>query len=43
MAKAVFRPGEVTVVDSKVILEPPHSFPGLAHLAPVDDELEEIE
>ena len=40
MAKAVFRPGELTVVESKVILEPPGGFPGAASL---EDELEEIE
>ncbi|MDR2768650.1 MAG: flagellar assembly protein FliH [Treponema sp.] len=43
MAKAVFRPGEVTRLDSSVVLEPPHAFPGMAHLAPSEDELEEIE
>jgi flagellar assembly protein FliH len=43
MAKAVFRPAEVTVMSSKVLLDPPHSFPGMAHLAPVEEELEEIE
>jgi flagellar assembly protein FliH len=43
MAKAVFRPGEVTLVGSKVVLDPPHSFPGLEHLAPVEEVVEEIE
>jgi flagellar assembly protein FliH len=43
MAKAVFRPGEVTLVDNKVVLDPPHSFPGLEHLAPVEEVVEEIE
>jgi flagellar assembly protein FliH len=43
MAKAVFRPGEVTLVDNRVVLDPPHSFPGLAHLAPVEEAVEEIE
>jgi flagellar assembly protein FliH len=43
MAKAVFRPTEVTMVGSKVILDPPHTFPGMAHLAPAVEELEEIE
>jgi flagellar assembly protein FliH len=43
MAKAVFRPGEVTLVGNKVILDPPHSFPGLEHLAPVEEAVEEIE
>jgi flagellar assembly protein FliH len=43
MAKAVFRPGEVTLVDNRVVLDPPHSFPGLEHLAPVEEVVEEIE
>jgi len=42
MAKAVFRPGEIAVSEAKIILEPPTSFPELAHLAPVDDAMEEI-
>jgi flagellar assembly protein FliH len=41
MAKAVFRPGEITLVNDKVFLEAPTSFPGI--LAPVEDELEEVE
>jgi flagellar assembly protein FliH len=40
MAKAVFRPGELTVVDSRVILDPPGGF---SALAPAEDELEEVE
>ena len=40
MAKAVFRPGELTVVESKVILEPPGGFGGVEAL---EDELEEVE
>ncbi|MDR1389619.1 MAG: flagellar assembly protein FliH [Treponema sp.] len=43
MAKAVFRPGEVTLVNSRVILDPPHAFPGMSHLAPTEEPLEEIE
>ena len=42
MAKAVFRPGEIAVMDAKVILAPPTSFPELAHLAHTEDDLEEI-
>jgi flagellar assembly protein FliH len=42
MAKAVFRPGEVTLVDSKVVLEPPGSLAGM-ELTPADGEPEEIE
>ena len=37
MAKAVFRPGELTVVESKVILEPPGGFFGTA---PAEELLE---
>ncbi|GHU68162.1 flagellar assembly protein FliH [Spirochaetia bacterium] len=42
MAKAVYRPGELELLDKKVVLEPPTSFPELAHLAPVEEDLEEI-
>jgi flagellar assembly protein FliH len=43
MAKAVFRPGEITLVNDKVFLEAPASFPGMEHLAPAEDDLEEVE
>lgn len=43
MAKAVFRPGELTVVDTKIFLDAPSSFPGMEHLSPVEDEIEEVE
>jgi flagellar assembly protein FliH len=42
VAKAVFRSGEVTANNSVVLLEPPTAFEELAHLAPAEDELEEI-
>jgi flagellar assembly protein FliH len=42
MAKAVFRPGEVTLVDNKVILEPPAPLAGMEPV-PAEGELEEIE
>ncbi|MDR3160414.1 MAG: flagellar assembly protein FliH [Spirochaetaceae bacterium] len=42
MAKAVFRPGEVALIDEKVFLAPPHEFPELSHLAPVEEAPEEI-
>jgi flagellar assembly protein FliH len=42
MAKAVFRPGEITLVDSKVVLEPPGPLAGLEPV-PGEGELEEIE
>ena len=40
MAKAVFRPGELTVVESKVVLDPPGGFGGVDTL---EDELEEVD
>jgi flagellar assembly protein FliH len=44
MAKAVFRPNEVTLSDKKVVLDPPHAFPDLAHLVvKKEEDLEEIE
>jgi flagellar assembly protein FliH len=43
MAKAVFRSGELALSDKIVVLDPPHAFPELAHLAPVEDAVEEIE
>jgi flagellar assembly protein FliH len=42
MTKAVFRPGEITVDESRILLDPPTKFPELSHLAPVETELEEI-
>jgi flagellar assembly protein FliH len=42
MAKVVYRPGELELLDKKVILDPPTAFPELAHLTPVEDELEEV-
>jgi flagellar assembly protein FliH len=42
MAKAVYRPGELELLDKKIILDPPTAFPELAHLTPVENELEEI-
>jgi len=41
MAKAVFRPGELTVVESRIVLEAPTGFG--TPLAPADDEFEEME
>jgi flagellar assembly protein FliH len=43
MAKAVFRPGELTVVESRVVLDPPSAFPSMERLAPVEEDLEEVE
>jgi len=42
MAKAVFRPGEIAVSEAKIFLDPPTSFPELAHLVQAEEELEEI-
>ena len=42
MAKAVFRPGEIAVSEAKIFIDPPTSFPELAHLAPALDDAEEI-
>lgn len=44
MAKAVFRPGEITVVNQSVVLDPPQAYhPELARLAPSSEEAEEAE
>ena len=42
MAKAVFRPGEIAVSGEKIILDPPTSYPELAHLIQAEEKLEEI-
>jgi flagellar assembly protein FliH len=42
MAKAVFRPGEITLGEEKIFIDAPHTFPDLAHIAPVDEEPEEV-
>jgi len=42
MAKAVFRPGEIAVSVDKIMLAPPTSFPELAHLVQVENDLEEL-
>jgi len=42
MTKAVFRPGEITVGESRILLDPPTKFPELSHLVPVEAEQEEI-
>jgi flagellar assembly protein FliH len=42
VAKAVFRPGEVTASGPAVFLDPPTAFEELAHLAPVEEVAEEI-
>jgi flagellar assembly protein FliH len=43
MTKAVFRPGEVALVNEKVVLDPPYTFAELAHLAPAEESPEEIQ
>ncbi|GHV89530.1 flagellar assembly protein FliH [Spirochaetia bacterium] len=40
MAKAVFRPGEITLNGPRIVLEPPTSYPEMAHLAPEEDVVE---
>jgi len=42
MTKAVFRPGEIAVGETRIVLDPPTSFPELSHLAPLETELEEL-
>ena len=42
MAKAVFRPIEIAVSEDKVTLDPPTSFPELAHLVPAEADLQEV-
>jgi flagellar assembly protein FliH len=42
MQKAVFRPGEITVEPDRVLLEPPTSFPELAHLMQDEMHMEDI-
>jgi flagellar assembly protein FliH len=41
VAKAVFRPGEVTPNGPAILLDPPTAFEELAHLAPVEEAPEE--
>jgi len=43
MTKAVYRPGELELITKKVVLDPPASFPELAHLSIIEDETEEID
>ena len=42
MAKAVFRPGEVTLLNERVVIESPTSYPDLSHLVVVE-EVETVE
>jgi flagellar assembly protein FliH len=43
MAKALFRPSELTVLPEKVVIESPTSYPDLAHLAQVEEPLEALD
>ncbi|MDR2363234.1 MAG: flagellar assembly protein FliH [Spirochaetaceae bacterium] len=43
MTKAVFRPGEVALVNEKVLLDPPYSLAELARLTSVEESPEEIQ
>jgi flagellar assembly protein FliH len=42
MAKAVFRSGEIILGGEKVMLDSPYGFPDMSHMAPEEEELEEI-
>ncbi|MDR2103573.1 MAG: flagellar assembly protein FliH, partial [Treponema sp.] len=42
MAKAVFRPLEVAVVDERIVLEPPQAYFELGHLVAAEKEAEEV-
>jgi flagellar assembly protein FliH len=42
MPKAVFRPEELVQLQEKLVIESPTSFPEIAHMAPVEDEIEEM-
>lgn len=41
MAKAVFRPGELTLLEEKVLIEAPTAYPELTHLS-VEEEVAEL-
>jgi len=41
MLKAVFRPSELVTLPDKIIIDSPTSFPDLAHLAPVEEVVED--
>jgi len=43
MLKAVFRPNELITLEDKVVIESPTSFPEMAHLAPVEETVENID
>ncbi|GHV11545.1 flagellar assembly protein FliH [Spirochaetia bacterium] len=40
MAKAVFRPGEITLNGPRIVLEPPTSYPDLAYFVPEEEAVE---
>jgi flagellar assembly protein FliH len=42
VAKAVFRPSEITLNGPQILLAPPTSFEELSHLAPEEEEVEEL-
>lgn len=43
MTKAVFRPGEVALVNEKVVLDPPYTLAELANMTSVEENPEEIQ
>jgi flagellar assembly protein FliH len=42
MPRAVFRPEELVTLNDKLVLDSPTSFPEIAHLAPVEEPVEEM-
>jgi len=43
MLKAVFRPNELVALPEKIVINSPTSFPEIAHLSVIEDEVEAIE
>jgi len=43
MLKAVFRPEELVTLQEKMLIEPPTSFSEIAHLAPKEEEVEDLD
>jgi len=43
MAKAVFRPEELVALPDKIVINSPTSYPDLAHLAPVEEVVEDMD
>jgi len=43
MLKAVFRPEELVTLQEKMLIDPPTSFSEIAHLAPKEEEVEDLD